>query len=179
MKVATSLVVLAAALALAACGRKDTEQKATSSGVAPAATTPGTQTPGTPPGGTPQPTSADPKAGAPAPASSITPRNVTFGTAVADKKVSVITDTLAAKETAYLSLDLYGSGDAKVRVNWIGPGPDGKPQTLQSDSETLKVTQPTSLAFPLRRAEGFPVGAYEVQVFVNEVPAGTKKFTVK
>jgi hypothetical protein len=179
MKHATVVMFIAAALALGACDKKPapTTKADTVGGLPPAATTPGTPPAGTPPGTVTQPTSAQPATGTTAAPSTLTPRNFKLGSAIgADKKVTVVTDTIAAKEPAQISVDLYGVGEAKVRTQWNQKGADGKVTPLKSDSETVKVTAPTTVAF---KAENLAPGAYDVELFVNEVSAGKMPFTVK
>lgn len=168
-------VTLVSALALAACGKKEDATKPATANLPPTAVTPGTPVAGTAPGDTLQPTSADPAKDKPAGASTVMPRNFTVGTAAGpDKKVSVIADTLGAKETAYASVDLYGAGEAKVRAAW-----SAKSKVVKSDTETVKVTAPVTVGFSLSDPAGLAPGDYDIELFVNEVSAGKKKFTVK
>lgn len=166
---------LAVALALAACGKKEEAPKSANAALPAAATTPGTPPAGTTPGATTQPTSAEPSTDKPAGASSVVPRNVALGTAIGpNKKVTVATDTLSGKDTAYISVDLYGAGEAKVRAVW-----NSKAKLVKSDTETVKVTAPVTLEFHLSDPAGLAPGDYDVELLVNEVSAGKMKFTVK
>jgi len=179
MKPLTSLILLAAALALGACDKKPapTTKAETVGGLPPAATTPGTPPAGTAPGSTTQPTSAEPTTDKPSGLSTIAPRNFKIGNAVGpDKKVTVVTDTLVAKEAAHISVDLYGVGEAKVRTQWNQKGADGKVTPVKSDTETVKVTAPMTLAF---KADNLAPGSYDVELLVNEISAGKMPFTVK
>jgi hypothetical protein len=166
---------LAVALALAACGKKEDASKPASANLPAAATTPGTPPAGTAPGANTQPTSAEPTTDKPAAAGSVIPRNFALGTAIGpNKKVTVVTDTLTGKETAYASVDLYGVGEAKVRAVW-----NSKAKLVKSDTETVKVSAPITVEFHLSDPAGLAPGDYDVEMLVNEVSAGKMKFTVK
>ena len=172
MKTVTALATFVAlACCLAACGKKDETAKSTTAYMPPAATAPATAT---------QPSAATPAPPAPQGSGSVTPRNLAFGTAIAaDKKVSVATDTLTLKETAYVSIDLFGAGEAKVKALWTYKDREGRTQLVKDDNETFSVKAPITIEFHVAKPEGLVPAAYEVALFVNDAPIGGKKFTVK
>lgn len=121
---------------------------------------------------------ADPKADTPPPTNTVEARNVALGIALDGKAVSVMTDKLTTNDPAYVSVQLDGRGEAKVRTVWTGHGADGQSSAVQTDTETVQVSGPTRLAFALRKSEANFPGDYEVEVFVNERPVAKKAFRV-
>lgn len=160
----TALTLLAATLFIAAaCGKKEEPAKAAA---APAAAAP------------------DPYAQAPpspsVPASSVVPRNYKLGSAIGpDKKVMAPVAVFAKNNTVYVSADLFGAGEANLRVRWTYKDKDGKVTVVKEDAQKLNVTAPTTIEFHVSKPDGFPTGGYEVELFVNDVSAGKMPFTVK
>ena len=76
-----------------------------------------------------------------------------------DKQVAAPTDSFGPKDTIYLSVVSDGVAPAEVlRAKWtFGP----------------KATE-----FHIVKPSGWPAGNYTVELFVNEVSAGTKQFSV-
>ena len=147
-------LLVSAALALAACGKKD-EPK-----VAPA----------------PTPTSTPTPAPAPAP---VAVSNVTAGKAIgADKKVTAPTDAFAKTDTMYVSVDTTGTGTAKLDAKWTYLK-GGKVAVVKEDSMTVNTTGPATNEFHVSKPDGWPAGDYQVEVMLDGKPAGTKKLTVK
>lgn len=145
---------VSAALALAACGKKD-EPK-----VAPAPT----------PAATPAP--------APAPAP-VAVSGVTAGKAIgADKKITAATDAFAKTDTMYVSVDTTGTGTAKLDAKWTYLK-GGKVALVKEDSMTVNATGPATNEFHVSKPDGWPAGDYQVDVMLDGKPAGTKKLTVK
>lgn len=141
---------VSAALALAACGKKD-EPK-----VAPAPT----------PAATP----------APAP---VAVSGVTAGKAIgADKKITAATDAFAKTDTMYVSVDTTGTGTAKLDAKWTYLK-GGKVALVKEDSMTVNATGPATNEFHVSKPDGWPAGDYQVDVMLDGKPAGTKKLTVK
>jgi hypothetical protein len=94
-----------------------------------------------------------------------------------DKQVSAPTDTFRAKDTIYLSVVSDGVAPAEVlRAKWTF-GPNGK--LVNESSETIASLGPKATEFHIQKPSGWPAGQYTVELFVNEVSAGTKQFTVK
>ena len=153
-------LALASTVALAACGKKE------------------------PPAPPPPPPAAAP---APAPTTAPPPApvgvsvsTVTLGKAVgADKKVNAATDTFAAKDTIYASVDTTGTGTAKLAAKWTFTTKDGKTVPVKEDAATITPTGPATSEFHISKPDGWPVGTYQVEISVDGKSAGTKSFTVK
>jgi hypothetical protein len=152
-RIAFTLLV-SAALALGACGKKE-EPK-----TAPA----------------PAPTSAPTPAPTPA---GVAVSGVTTGKAIgADKKVTAATDAFAKTDTMYVSVDTTGSGTAKLDAKWTYRKGD-KVAVVKEDSMTINATGPATNEFHVSKPDGWPAGDYEVDLMLDGKPAGSKKLTVK
>lgn len=142
---------VSAALALAACGKKEEPKSAPA----------------------PAPTAA------PAPSAGIAVSGMTAGKAIgADKKVTTPTEAFAASDTMYVSVDTTGSGTAKLDAKWTYRRGD-KVAVVKEDSMTINATGPATNEFHVSKPDGWPAGDYEVEVMLNGKPAGSKKLTVK
>jgi hypothetical protein len=147
---------VSAALALAACGKKEEPKVA----------------PAPPPATTPAP------APAPAPAP-VAVSGVTAGKAIgADKKITAATDAFARTDTMYVSVDTTGTGTAKLDAKWTY-SKGGKVAVVKEDSMTINATGPATNEFHVSKPGGWPAGDYQVDVMLDGKPAGSKKLTVK
>jgi hypothetical protein len=110
----------------------------------------------------------------------VVPRNFALGNAIgADKKVMAPLTVLAKGDTAYVSVDLFGAGEAKVQARWTYKGADGKVMLVKEEVQKLAVTAPATIEFHVSKPDGWPAGGYEAEISVNDVSAGKKGFTVK
>jgi hypothetical protein len=151
-------LVLSAALALVACGKKE-EPKPAPQTKAPTTTTPA-----------PSP--------APAPAG-ITVSSVTAGKAVgADKKITAPTESFSKDDTMYVSIDTTGSGTAKLDAKWTYRKGD-QVALVKEETMTINASGPATNEFHVSKPDGWPAGDYEVEVILDGKPAGSKKLTVK
>lgn len=149
-------LLVSAALALAACGKKEEPAPAPAPSPAP---------------------SAGP-APAPAPAG-IAVSSVTAGSEIgADKKVAVATDSFAPSDTMYVSVDTTGSGTAKLDAKWTY-SKDGNVAVVKDDSMTINTSGPATHEFHVSKPDGWPAGNYEVDVLLDGRSVGSKKLTVK
>jgi hypothetical protein len=147
---------VSAALALAACGKKEE--------------------PKTAPAQAPAPGPASAPASAPA---GIAVSGVTAGKAIgADKKVTAPTEVFATGDTMYVSVDTTGSGTAKLDAKWTYRKGD-KVAVVKEDSMTINATGPATNEFHVSKPDGWPAGDYEVEVMLDGKSAGLKKLTVK
>jgi hypothetical protein len=145
---------LAAALALAACGKQQDD-----AGVAPS-------TPASAPAAA---------ASAPAPAG-VDVAGVDLGNAVDDnQKVATPADSFSPKDTIYASVGTTGSGSAKLDAKWTYQ--DG--QTVNEESITIAPEAPANTAFHISKPDGFPAGHYKVDISLDGKPVASKDFTVK
>jgi len=149
-------LLVTAALALAACGKKDEPAPAPAPAPAPSVE--------------PAPT--------PAPAG-IAVSSVTAGSAIgADKKVTVASDSFAPSDTIYVSVDTTGSGTAKLDAKWTYHK-GGNVAVVKEDSMTIDTAGPATHEFHVSKPDGWPAGDYQVEVMLDGMSAGSKKLTVK
>jgi hypothetical protein len=135
------------------------------------------EAPPPPPPPPPAPAPA-PKVEAPAPAP-VSVTNITLGKAVgADKKVTAATDTFAKADTIYAVVETAGTGNATLKAKWTFHKGD-KTADVSESTETIAATGPSVNAFHVSKPSGWPPGDYQVEIFLGDKSAGTKKFTVK
>lgn len=93
-----------------------------------------------------------------------------------DNVVTDKTDAFRPNETVYASVFTSGSGpttELKTRFTFQ----DG--QVVDESTRTIAPTGDAVTEFHISKPDGFPVGKYRVEVFVNGAPAATKEFEVK
>jgi hypothetical protein len=138
----------------------------------------GKQEPPAPPPPPAAPAPAAVPAPPPAPAG-VTVSVVTLGKAVgADKKVTAATDTFGTKDTIYATVDTTGSGTATLAAKWTY-SKDGKTVPVKEDTATIAPTGPATSEFHISKPDGWPVGAYQVEILVDGKQAAAKTFKVQ
>lgn len=105
---------------------------------------------------------------------------ITLGNAIgADKKVTTPSETFAAKDTIYASVDTVGTGHAKLRALWSFVKGE---KTAKVDETTIEydATGPTTNEFHIAKPSGWPKGDYKVEIFMNDgaAPAMSRTFKV-
>ena len=151
-------IIISAALALGACGKKEEPKSA--------------------PAPAPAPTTAPAPAPAPAPAA-VAVSNLSVGKSIgADKKITGATDSFAKGDTMYVSVDTTGSGTAKLDAKWTYTK-GGKVAVVKEESMTISANGPATNEFHVSKPDGWPAGDYQVDVMLDGKPAGSKKLTVK
>lgn len=152
----TLVVAMAGALALSACGKKETPAPAPPPVVAPA----------------PAPVAPPPPVAAP-----VAVASVDLGSAVgADQKVTAPTTTFGAKDTIYAAVSTTGmAANAAISAKWTYQ--DG--QTVNESSQTIAPTGPAVTSFHISKPDGWPLGNYKVEISLNGTSAATKDFSVK
>ena len=144
---------LAAAMLLAACGKKEE----------------------------PAPAAAPPAASAPAPApaapAEVAVASVDLGSAVGpDQKVTTPTTTFGPKDTIYAAVSTTGSSsNATLAAKWSYQ--DG--QTVNDSSQTIAPNGPAVTTFHISKPDGWPAGNYKVEISLNGKVASSKDFTVQ
>ena len=115
----------------------------------------------------------------PAPATvGVAVNNVAVGNAIgADKKVQGAGTAIAANDTIYASVDTTGTGEATLKSRWTYVK-DGKSTLVSEDTQRVSATGPATHEFHISKPDGWPKGDYQVEIFVNETPAGTRSFSV-
>ena len=156
-------VAAAISLTLAACGKQEEPPQAQ---------------PAPPPVSMPAPPAAEPAPPPVAPAG-VAVAAVTLGNAIgADKKVAAVTDTFAAGDTLYASIDTTGTGTATLAAKWSYR--QGEQVALvKEDTMTISTTGPATHEFHVSKPDGWPAGDYEVEIVLNGKPAGSRKFVVR
>ena len=120
------------------------------------------------------------EAPAPAPASPaaqpVTVVGVTLGSAVGgDKKVTTATDTFGPKDTIYASVDTQGSSaSASLAARWKFE--DG--QTVHEETQAIAPGGAATTEFHVSKPDGWPKGAYTVEILLDGVPVRTASFRV-
>ena len=130
----------------------------------------------------PPPPPPAPKAEAPAPPpapAAVSVVNVSLGKAIgADKKVSTPTETFAKGDTIYAVVETAGSGNATLKAKWTYHKGD-KTASVADNTQTIVATGPAASEFHISKPDGWPTGDYQVEISLDDKPAGTRKFTVK
>ncbi|MEO5693255.1 MAG: hypothetical protein ABIQ72_09035 [Usitatibacter sp.] len=120
---------------------------------------------------------------APAPAPVAAPVAVTvahLGNAIgADKKVTTASETFAAKDTIYASVETSGTGAATLKSKWTYIAKDGKMVPVKEDSMQIQATGPAVNEFHISKPDGWPAGNYQVEIMLNDQVVQTRKYSVK
>jgi hypothetical protein len=152
MKMTTLLLISAFAFALAACGKKEEAPRTTNT--------------------------SPPPASAPASTAGVAVGGLTVGNAIAaDKKIQGSAGTINAKDTIYVSIDTTGSGEATLKSRWTYLK-DGNTTLVKEDTQRVSTTGPATHEFHISKPDGWPRGDYQVELFVNDVSAGNRRFSV-
>lgn len=156
MKHLALAALCAAALVLTACGKKPEPPKP----LPPTATVPAEPTP------------------PPVAPAGVAVSAITLGNAVgADKKVAAALETLGRNDTIYASVDTTGTGSATLRARWTYVQ-GGQSIPVNEETQPIDATGPATTEFHISKPDGWPSGEYLVELFVNDMPSGSKRFTV-
>jgi hypothetical protein len=111
-----------------------------------------------------------------APAASVRVTDISVGRAIGpDKRVTQTVSTFAPSDTIYASVATEGaSTSATLTARWTY----GDGQAVDETSQTIAPTGPAVTEFHLSKPDGWPKGNYQVEILVNGVSAGTRRFTV-
>lgn len=152
-----SVAVVSIALALGACGKKEEPMPAPMPAPAPA----------------PAPEVMPPAA----PAPGVTLTSVTLGNAIdANKNVTMPSDSFGSKDTIHASVATNGSSaNTAISAKWMFQ--DG--QVVNQSTQTIAPSGPAVTEFQIAKADGWPLGDYNVEISIDGKVADTKKFTVK
>lgn len=103
--------------------------------------------------------------------------DVTLGRAVGgDKSISDRTETFKPNDTFYASVATDGaSPSATLRAKWSFE--DG--QLVDESARTIAPNGLERTEFHISKPNGWPVGKYKLEVFLNDQAAGTKNFEVR
>ena len=81
-------------------------------------------------------------------------------------------------DSIYASVNTSGAGTATLKAKWTYRT-TGQETAVKEDTQTIVPTGPASNEFHISKPDGWPVGNYQVEIFVPDKSAGTKTFTVK
>ncbi len=93
------------------------------------------------------------------------------------KKAATAMNSFVANDTIYAVVDTIGSGRAAIKTLWTYHR-NGQTAQVNETVQEIDATGPASTAFHISKPGGWPVGDYQVEVFVNDAPATVQKFTV-
>jgi hypothetical protein len=102
---------------------------------------------------------------------------VTVGRAIGgDKAITDRTDNFRPNDTIYASVATDGSAPtATLRAKWTFEDS----QVVNESTSTIAPQGRERTAFHISKPDGWPVGKYRVEVFLNDQSAGLKNFEVK
>lgn len=136
----------------------------------------------------PAPQAAPPPATAPAPAQAPAPEPVVMGISVAEVQPARIpdgnaeaaepTDVFNAHDELAVLVFTDGAGEAELAARWTY-GSDREPIDVHSESHGIQTDGPAIHQFRISKPDGFPPGAYQVQILLDGVPAMTRELTVQ
>jgi len=123
-----------------------------------------------------RPAASPAPAPAPAAATAVRVTDVDLGRAVGqDKRVTDKADSFTPSETIYVSVRTEGSASAAtLKARWTYEGG----QVVQESSQTIAPTGTAVTEFHVAKADGWPKGAYKVEVFLNGNSVETESFKV-
>jgi hypothetical protein len=113
---------------------------------------------------------------APAPAAVA---GVSLGKSVGpDKKISAPAETLGVKDTIYASVETTGVGKATLKATWTFTDKKGNAVPVHEDAQTVDLNGPATHEFHISKKTPWPKGPYNVEIFLNDVSAAKKAFSV-
>jgi hypothetical protein len=87
-------------------------------------------------------------------------------------------ESFAKGDTIYASIDTTGTGNATLKAKWTY-SKDGQTAVVKEDSMTISTSGPATHEFHVSKPDGWPAGDYQVEIFVDDKPAGARKYSVK
>src|SRR5512146_243251 len=156
-------IVLAATIALSACGKQPAPPQA------PASAPPAASTPATP----------APAASAPA-APVTTVSSLVLGNALSgDGKITAPSTTFAPKDTIYAQVVTNSTGGAGT-VSIVAKWTYGQGQPVSQSTESVSTASGTATTtFHISKPDGWPAGKYQVEISLDGKPASNATFEVK
>jgi len=110
-------------------------------------------------------------------ASAVTVTTVELGNQIgADKRVTQQITSFAPKDTIYATVVTNGSApSATLTAKWTYQ--DG--QVVNESTQTIAPTGPAATEFHIAKPDGWPVGDYTIEVWLDGQSAGTRTVTIK
>lgn len=148
----TVVILAVLALTLSACGKKDETPRSTTS--APTSTVPG-------------------------PAAGVTVGAITLGNSIGpEKQVINASDSFIRNDTIYASVNTTGTGNTTLKAKWTYDA-KGQEVPVHEDSLVINPTGPATSEFHVSKPDGWPAGAYKVEISTSGSASATRSFTVK
>ena len=94
----------------------------------------------------------------------------------ADKTIDDNTDTFKPNDTIYASVATEGAAPtATLRARWTYQ----EGQVVNESTQTLAPTGDARTEFHISKADGWPTGQYQLEVFLNDASAATRDFQIE
>ncbi len=104
---------------------------------------------------------------------------ITLGNAIGEtKQVAAPLGSFGPKDTIYAVVETIGSGKASLKATWTFHKGD-KTAPVNETTQEVDAAGPANNEFHISKPDGWPVGDYQVEVFLNGTSAGVQKFSVK
>ncbi len=104
---------------------------------------------------------------------------ITLGNAIGEtKQVAAPLGSFGPKDTIYAVVETIGSGKASLKAAWTFHKGD-KTAPVNETTQEVDAAGPANNEFHISKPDGWPVGDYQVEVFLNGMSAGVQKFSVK
>ncbi len=139
----------------------------------------------------PVPETAPAPAAAPAPAQTpapAVPEPVVMGISVTEVQPARIpdgnaeaaepTDVFSPQDALAVLVFTEGAGEAELAARWTFDNGDEQID-VHSESHGIQTDGPSIHQFRINKPDGFPVGAYQVEILLDGVPAMTRDLTVQ
>ncbi len=131
------------------------------------------------------PPAVEPAAPAPAPVAQdlvnipVAFQTVTLGNQIGeDKQVAMPASSFTSSDTIYASVATAGTGKAMLKAVWTYRM--GDQVTLVNETmQELDTAGPATTEFHINKPDGWPVGQYRVEIFMNDLLVGSQDYEVK
>jgi hypothetical protein len=106
-------------------------------------------------------------------------KSISLGNQIdAAKQVAAPLASFAPKDTIYAAVETVGSGKASLKAAWTYHKGD-KVAPVNETTQEIEAAGPAHNEFHVSKPSGWPVGDYQVEIFLNGASAGVAKFSVK
>jgi hypothetical protein len=106
-------------------------------------------------------------------------KGVALGNAIGEtKQVTAAMESFGAKDTIYAVVETIGSGKATLKATWTFHKGD-KTAPVNETTQEIDAAGPANSEFHISKPDGWPVGDYQVEIFMNGASVAQKKFSVK
>jgi len=115
-----------------------------------------------------------------APQAALGVSDISLGRAIGpDKAVTMPMTAFGTRDTIYASVTTEGApATATLAARWSYLG-EGAPAFVDSTAQTIAPTGRAVTEFHVSKSDGWPAGAYRVEIFADGRPVGTREFEVR